>query len=299
MLNKNLTLIIYERLLREGGNAFSDVNPITLEDFQATWPSIKNDLKMMGCTKIEFIGTTGKKPVMGDVDLAVEYQGTRDEFFDMSKSLFGEDSVEKVGSNIVSIRYPVKTNGNVEDGNYVQVDVMMGKVSYLTWSRFGSSPIKGHPDHSPVKGVARNVLLNVINRFMAEKIFPNKQTELDRTRYSVDFDKGLFKVTQTKRNKDPKKSSLKDWRTLERELISDEPDIITQVMFGKNVKANDVRTLEGLVKVLKSSLLTKSRAREILAAFVSEMHDLVAKVPHVLGDNPEQALNYIEQVTNN
>ncbi len=285
-----------QHLLREGGHAFSDVKPIALEDFQATWPTLKDDLKTLGCTKVEFIGTTGKKPIMGDVDLAAEFPGERDELFDMAKDMLGADSVAKVGPNIVTLRYPVKVKGGGVSGDYVQVDVMLGKASYLTWSRFGTSPVQGHADYSPVKGVVRNVLLNIINRFAAEKTFPGKQMELDRTRYSVDFDKGLFKVVQTKRNKDPKKPPLKDWRTLERELISDEPDAIVQVMFGKGVKSGDIRTLEGLVAALKKSPTLKSQAREILASFASEMRELVTKTPHMLGDNPEQSLDYIDQV---
>lgn len=282
------------RLLKEGGAAFEDVKPVTLADFQATWPHIKDDLKTLGATRVEFIGTTGKKPIMGDVDLAAEFPGTRDELFDMAKDMFGADSVSKVGPTIVTIRYPVHAKGGGLTGDHVQVDVMLGKTSYLTWSRFGTSPDKSHPDYSPVKGVVRNVLLNVINRFAAEKTFPGKQTELDRTRYSVDFDKGLFKVVQTKRGKNPKKP-LSDWKTVERELISDDPDVIAQVMFGKGTKAQDIRTFEGLAAALRKGPL-KAQAREILATFAGEMRELVAKTPHMLGDNPEQALDYIDQV---
>lgn len=285
-----------QHLLREGGHAFADVKPVALADFQSTWPHIKDDLKTMGCTKVEFIGTTGKKPIMGDVDLAAEFPGTRDELFDMAKDMFGADSVAKVGPNIVTIRYPVHAKAGGLSGDYVQVDVMLGKASYLTWSRFGTSPTQGHADYSPVKGVVRNVLLNVINRYAAETTFPGKQTELDRTRYSVDFDKGLFKVVQTKRGKDPKKPPLKDWRTLERELVSDDPDAIAQVMFGKGTSASDIRTFEGLVAALRKSPTLKAKAREILMSFASEMRELVAKTPHMLGDNPDQALDYIDQV---
>lgn len=282
------------KLLKEGGHAFADVKPIALDDFKATWPHIKDDLKTLGCTKVEFVGTTGKKPVMGDVDLAAEFPGTRDELYDMAKDMFGAGSVDKVGPNIVTISYPVHAKGGGLTGDKVQVDVMLGKASYLAWSRFGTSPVQGHADYSPVKGVVRNVLLNVINRFAAEKTFPGKQTELDRTRYTVDFDKGLFKVVQTKRGKNPSKP-LSDWKTVEREMVSDDPDVIASVMFGKGTKAHDIRTFEGLVAALKKGPL-KSMAREILATFAEEMRGLVKKTPHMLGDNPDQALDYIDQV---
>lgn len=284
-----------QHMLNEGGHAFSNVKPIALEDFKATWPHIKEDLKTLGCTKVEFIGTTGKKPVMGDIDLAVEFPGDREELLGLAQDMFGADSVDKVGPSIVTISYPVHAADGGLNGDHVQVDAMMGKTSYLKWSRFGTSPTEGHSDYSPVKGVVRNVLLNVINRFTAEKTFPGKQSELDRVRYSVDFDKGLYKVVQTKRNKDPKKAPLKDWRTLDREHVSDDPDTIASVMFGKGVKANDIRTFEGLVSALRLSPHMRAQAKEILASFASEMHALVEKSPHVLGDNPEQSLDYIDQ----
>lgn len=285
-----------QHLLREGGHAFSDVKPIALEDFKETWPHIKEDLMTMGCTKVEFIGTTGKKPVTGDVDLAAEFPGTRDELFDMAQDMLGAGSVEKVGGNIVTMRYPVHAKGGGQTGDFVQVDVMLGNTKYMAWSRFGTSTIPSHADYSPVKGVVRNVLLGVINRFASEVQFPGKQTELDRVKYNVDFDKGLYKVTQTRRNKDPKKPPVKDWKTVEKELISDDPDVITSVMFGKGVKAQDIRRFEDLVAVLRKSPQLKKMAREILVTFAQEMRELVAKTPHMLGDNPEQSLDYIDQV---
>ena len=284
-----------DHLLKEGGHAFANVKPIALEDFKATWPHIKDDLKTLGCTKVEFVGTTGKKPVMGDVDLAAEFPGERDELFSMAQDMFGAGNAEKVGGNIVTISYPVHAQGGGQTGDRVQVDVMLGKASYMAWSRFGTSPVQGHADYSPVKGVVRNVLLNVINRYAAEVQFPGKQTELDRTRYTVDFDRGLFKVTQTKKGKDPRKP-LKDWKTVDRELISDDPDTIAKVMFGKGVSAHDIRTFEGLVDALRKAPQLKAKASEILAEFAGEMRVLVSKTPHMLGDNPEQSLAYIDQV---
>jgi hypothetical protein len=279
------------RLLREGGHAFDNVGPISLQDFRSVWPQLKADLMALGCTKVEFIGTTGKKQLMGDIDLAAEYPGTRDELYAAAVDMFGKSSVEKIGSNIVSISYLVPSSGT-----HVQVDVMMGKVGYMTWSRFGTSPDPGHVDYSPVKGVGRNVLLNVINRFAAAQQFPGQQTDLDRTRYSVDFDKGLFKVVQTKRNKTPGKPPLKDWRTVERELVSDDPNKIASVMFGKGVKADDLRRIEDVAAALRRSPLLNRLAPEILATFAQEMRELVAKTPHMLGDDPDSALRYIDMI---
>lgn len=279
-------------LIREGGHAFEGVGPIELEDFRDTWPAIQTDLRALGCTKIVPIGSTGKKLLMGDVDLAAEYPGSRDEFFDSASDVFGRDSVAKVGSNIVTVRYPVKGHRD----QFVQVDVMLGDPKYLAWSRYGTSPVKGHPDYSPVKGVVRNVLLNTINRFAAAKVFPGQQTNTDRVRYSVDFDSGLFKTTQTRRPSKPGAPPLKAWKTVSREMVSDDPDEIVQVIFGRGWTAHDLRSFEDVVEALKSSPELSGQASEILRTFAEEMRELVKTTPHMLGDDPEAALKYIDRV---
>ena len=274
------------RRLAEGGGSFNDVKPISLGDFEHIWVVLEADLEMLGCTDIETIGSTGKKPVMGDIDVAAKFEGGAPALFDAAIKVFGKDSVKRVGGNVVSVRY-------LTDVQPVQVDIMVGDPTYMRWGRAGASSIKGHPDYSPVKGVGRNILLNVINRWVTQSMLPGKQNETDRTRYAIDFDRGLFKVTQTKRNaKDPNKLN-KDWKDVNRELVSDDPDAIVELMFGPGTKASNLKTFDGVVTALKKSPKLKKHAREILETFADEMHEMVAKNPDMLGDNGEEVLDYI------
>lgn len=285
-----------QHMLHEGGHAFSDVMPISLDDFRVTWPHILDDLRTLGCTKIEPIGSTGKKQIMGDIDTAAEFPGTPAELFELASDMFGINSVRKVGGNTVTISYPVYVAKGGQTGNHVQVDVMLGKVSYLSWSRFGTSPHEEHIDYSPLKGVARNILLGVVNRYLSKQQF--ETNELDRTRYNIDFDNGLYKVVQTRRNKIPTKPPTKDWRVLSKELLSDDPNAISQAIFGQNYRANNLRKFEDVVNAIKTSDKTKHLAREIFIAFNSEIQDIVFKMPNVLGDNPERSLSYIKSLLN-
>jgi hypothetical protein len=275
--------------LNEGGHAFSDVKPVTLEDFEEVWPQLRSDVEAMGATDVEHVGSTGKKPVMGDIDLAIKFDGNFDDLFHAAKTYFGDKNVMKVGGSVVSIRYGI-------DDEPFQVDLMMGNPTYLRWSRFGTSTTQGHPDYSPVKGVVRNVLLNAINRETASMTFPGKQSELERVRYSIDFDRGLFKVIQTKRGKDPDEKPLKNWKTVNRTFVSDDPDVIVGMMFGDNVVADDVRTFEGLVAALRGSRQLRQVAPMILNNFTQEIRDLVLKTPEMLGDDPKRVLSYINRV---
>lgn len=285
-----------QRLLHEGGHAFSDVKPIELGSFKATWPHLKDDITDLGATKVEFIGTTSKKQVMGDVDLVVEFPGGRDELHDLARDMFGPTNVKKVGSNVVTLRYQTYDASDTPTGEFCQVDLMVGQSKYITWSRFGPSPDRAHPDFSPVKGVVRNVLLNTINRFAAAKLFPGKTTELDRVKYVVDFDRGLFKVTQTRRSKASGKLPTKDWRTVDSELVSDDPDQVVQAMFGRGYKAADLRRFEDVVSALRSSPLLADIAGAVMTTFAREMKELVAKTPHLLGDDPDGSVEYIERI---
>ena len=294
-IGETLIRNVFRRILIEGGHAFSDVEPIALEKFKETWPHIKKDLEKMGCTEITFIGSTGKKALMGDVDLAAAFAGTREEFYARAEKILGADSLQKIGSNIVTMRYPVKDAGGVELGEYVQVDVMLGNPSYLSWARFGTSTIQGHKDYSPVKGVVRNALLNTVSRIISEKEFPGEESNLDRTRYSIDLDKGLFKVTQTKRNKIPGKPPTKEWKTLDKVFVTDDPEKIVEIVLGKGIKAKDIRRFEDFVAKIMTSPL-RNLSSQIFEDFIVGIRNVVEKTPQVLGKDPEQVLEYIEQV---
>jgi hypothetical protein len=190
-LGERLVRGFLKNMLLEGGKSFSDVSPVTLEALNATWDRLRDDLTAMGVADIRPIGTTFKKPIMGDVDLAVKFPLGKDELMILASELLGPENVKKSGADVLSVRYPIYDKQGRETGDFMQVDLMIGNPDYITWARFGPSPVKGSIDYSPVKGLVRNILFAVINRYAAERIFPGKSTELDRVKYAVDFDKVL------------------------------------------------------------------------------------------------------------
>ena len=263
---------------------FADVRPITLERFHAEWPQLKRDLEAIGLRGLEPIGSTGKKLVMGDVDVACWFSGSNEEAFKAIAQRFGKHTTRRVGGSIVSICY------GADDPIY-QVDVMLGNPIYLKWARFGSSQDESHHDFSPVKSVGRNVLLNVITRFISETKWPS-DSPLDRVRWSIDFDAGLYEVAQTKQGKT---RVLKDWKTTWRYFVSSDPNAIAKKVFGMGASAASTQTFEGVVAALSRSRW-KKLAPQILQTFATEMRELVAKTPDLLGDEPENVLSYIDNV---
>jgi len=264
-------------------NRFDTIEPITLEMFEREWPQLQRDLAMAGLTDPEPIGTTGKKQLMGDIDVACKFKGTPEEAYEAIAQHFGKHNTRRVGGNIVSVCY------GAEDPGY-QVDIMLGDPTYLRWARAGTSEDPKHPDYSHVKNVARNVLLNVITRFASEEKWPSV-SPLERYRWCIDFDMGLFEVKQTKRGKNGR--VLKDWKTNCRFRVSSDPDTIVHKVFGKKASAQDTRTFEGVVVALFRSRW-KKLGPQIMLTFASEMRELVTKTPRLLGDEPEKALEYID-----
>lgn len=253
-LAKKLTAETYEhRRLLEGGNAFPDVEDVSYDDFSSLWSDIVERLASIGITKISPIGSTGKKSVMGDIDVAIEVPAA----FDIADSLkreFGAENVKVFGKTTYSIRWP-------HNDGFVQVDLMSGKLSYMRWSRFGVGDNEG--PKIPVKGVFRNILLNTLARMSSMR-------ELDdgrRERLVIDFDKGLFKKVERR----TRGGNWTDDKTSPRELISDDPEEILQILLGVTTH---VETFQDLVLAIKKSPKVGHIADDIFDEYLTNVSDV-------------------------
>jgi len=263
------------RLMAEGGHSFSDVGPVTRAGLQAAWPEIEGLLVRAGALKITPIGTTWKKDPMGDVDLAMEHAGGREGLYAALVAARPGIELRRVGSNIVSIAFPLESGA-------VQVDAMVGDVGLLGWTRYGPSPVKGHPEYSTVKGVVRNMLLDVIARHASGRAFPGKQGELDRERYVVDSDRGLHRVVQARRPN--KQGGHTAWRTVERELVTDRPDELVSVLLGPGHRAQALRRFEELAAALRRSETFASELDQMAEELVEKLRERVKeRGPDALG----------------
>lgn len=288
-------------LLKEGGHAFTDTGPIRLEVLRDVWETMKADIESLGVTNIKPIGTTFKKFVMGDVDLAVSFSGTREELYDNAVDMWGSQNVTKVGNNIVSINFPVDSSKlDDNDPRYVQVDMMIGDVNYLSWSRYGTSNIKTHKEYSPVKGAIRNVLLNTVARVISSHLVPQDPSGHVVKKFIVDSDNGLQVVVKTNLGKiDPstgKPRVLKGWKTVERENISNDPDKVVSTLFGKKLKASDVLTVADVIKHVKTSPKLAPYKQEILQAIADDIERVAVAEPRYFEDDPNSAVEYVKSL---
>jgi hypothetical protein len=277
---KGNTKLSMESRLLEGGHALDNMKPVPLSNFENEFPRLIKLLKRIGAQKIVPVGSTGKKPLMGDIDLAVETDLSIEDFQSKLEKLIGNDNVTR-NATVISFAHDF-------DGILGQVDLMFGKTSYLSWSRAGTDPRK-----TPFKGVARNLLLNILAKTLSEKVFEKQSSEFYKKRYIVDMDKGLFINTQTKLSKDGK--PLKDWKNVEKQFVSDDPQEIVSVLLGKDFTVEDTLTFDSLVNAISRSPLVKKYAQLIVRQFVDSVREAAKRRPEILGPKTIELMNQVEQ----
>jgi hypothetical protein len=160
--------------LLEGGNVFKDAdgNPLTGRINQSDVPATVQWLEAL--TGLEFprerwLGSTGRKPTSGDMDMAVDASEISKEQLTAKLTQWaishGQDPkawVKKAGE--VHLRTPI--NGRPENG-YVQTDFMF--FPNLDWGQF----YYGGADDSAYKGMNRNVLMSSIAKQLGLKVGAN------------------------------------------------------------------------------------------------------------------------------
>lgn len=160
--------------LLEGGNVFKDAQgqPLTQRINQADVPATIAWVERV--TGLEFpqdrwLGSTGRKPTSGDLDLAVDVNdATKDQLaahlteFITSNGLDPREWVKKAGE--VHLRTPIAGDPN---RGYVQTDFMF--FPNLDWGTF----YYGGSEGSAYKGMNRNVLMSSIAKSMGFKVGAN------------------------------------------------------------------------------------------------------------------------------
>ena len=141
-------------IILEGGNVFKDekgtalTKRINLADVK---PTVKYLESLTGLPLLDnMLGSTGKKPTSGDLDLAVDAKKhTKDEVYNklIAKGVDQKD-LAKSGD---SVHYKCPINGDPMNG-YVQVDLMFGDPKWQQFALNASSD-------SEFKGVHRAILL--------------------------------------------------------------------------------------------------------------------------------------------
>jgi hypothetical protein len=204
--------------LTEGGNIFkdSDGKPVTQRinqtDVKSTiaWLEQLTGLELQDNT----LGSTGRKPTSGDLDLAVDANLiNKDQLAQMltqwaqGNRFKPEEWVRKSG---ISVHFKTPINGRPDQG-FVQTDFMFLKD--VPFSKF----ILSAPADSQYRGLDRNVLINSMAKSMG---------------YKLSQVAGL--MTRTEPN----------------QLITNDPDELAKILLNKRATADDLHSVETIVAAL-------------------------------------------------
>jgi hypothetical protein len=223
--------------LHEGGNIFKDASNraltqrINQTDVKSTiaWLEQLTGMDLQDAT----LGSTGRKPTSGDLDLAVDAnEFTKEQMvaqltqWAQINKLKPEEYIRKSG---ISVHFKTPINGRPDSG-YVQTDFMFLKD--VPFSKF----ILSAPADSAYRGQDRNVLMNSIAKSMG------------------------YKLNQT--------AGLQDRVT--NEIISNDPDAIAQILLNKRATRNDLHSVETIISALETDPEKDDKLRDAREHFARE-----------------------------
>ncbi len=265
-------MITFKQYIKEGGNAVKNVTHINQENVAATMSDIYNRLlPLLGLTTddIRLLGSTGKKKPgghSGDIDMAVfiESLGKKFNTSDPKEIFKGvlnaaskvSDSVKDLSSiGIVSLAYPIINTDGLQEGDRVQVDLMLS--DNLSWSEWiFYSPAEWE---SNFKGLYRNSALSAISHFAGRS-----GNDIEWKRKLLHFASGLHDVSFSKKGK--KDKILKNGKEVSRKFIAKDPQSVIDILLGPTFKAKDILTWNDVWLAISSpKFLWKAHKNNIIS----------------------------------
>ena len=292
----NEALKVFEIIL-EGGNAVPGVVRINQENVAQTLENIIKDLKKytpLNEKDVASLGSTGKKNPggsSGDIDLAVDFTKlikNKDATDIDGVLIYLKNLADKVsdrtklskGLGEVHLAYPIANVDGKQENEFVQLDFM--PTDNMKFSKFTYySPAEWE---SKYKGLHRNILLFAILKFSTLEILETgKDAEGNEVpavvrKVLLNMDKGISKVTQSFKGK--KGNITKGSKAIEREFLSNDPEVITTMAVGSDFKPKDIAIYDQLIKiVLSPTFIHKKDRDEILKEVATTFIRLGALFP--------------------
>lgn len=277
--------LIYEEtcksLIKEGGNAVPNVDRIKKGLINNTIKRFKDEIitPFLGFDpndSLFIIGSTGKKPDSGDIDIALDanilYKNSiiisLIKLNERCASLGYVSTINSMTFDMLHVAYPQQKNGK----KFVQIDLLLTKYPDFT-KFFMFSPSN---TESKYKGAHRNELLHAIARVISERpIKENKNEELVKwsqidvthdglyVQYKTLIDKDGIRLKYKNTDEDLEESYAKIYKTYP---ISHDPQYVIKFLIGNKYSFQDISTFEKLFNIIKNDKKFKYRnvSNEIL-----------------------------------
>lgn len=236
-----------DNVLLEGGAALK-TSPITQTAARKVLPEIIKQVSSalnLSSANIKQLGSAGKKPndddKSGDIDLAVKAEASDVEKALPELAFDGKTFKAMKGINVYSFAYDL-------GGSTVQVDLMpVSNVRYAEWaSQANELDLK-----DGLKGSHRNELYFAVVKHIDPQIIKRDEdgSTLIIKRYFYDLQKGLMLGTQTREGK---KKSGKNFKTVDKKVLTDDPIKVAHFLFGDAVTPDQVASFRGTLAAIES-----------------------------------------------
>lgn len=281
---------ILKSLIMEGGNAVPNVSRIKKNDISKTIKDFQKNIlsKVLGENLTDdlmfTLGSTGKKPDSGDIDLAIDsnkIKGTV--LFNLLKlnEVCAQDGyvscINTINYKMLHVAYPQKGFKN----KFVQIDVLFTDTPEFT-KFFMYSPSN---KESKYKGAHRNDLLHAISKISSyEPIYEDKQGNVLKWRQNDIKENGYFNVMKTLidsvGNRLKYKSTNEDLeegyaQEEESKLLTDDVNDVITELFGEKFKESDIDTFEKCFEIIESNedFKYKNLSEKILRECAKSLND--------------------------
>lgn len=211
-------------LLKEGGNVFQGTRRITKDEIFATLKQL--DKAFNYPLSQNLLGSTGKNPDSGDVDVAIDSSSMSRDSVKATAIQFADNDTSsvKVIGNAVHLKCPIWDKSGTKTSDFAQVDLNVSSFpEYLKWF-YASNEV------SPLKGRDRNILLSAVAK-----------------------QKGFAISNLGLRNR------------ITKDTISRDPKQIAKLILGKTATEKDIYTVPNIISKLKE-VYGEQKAREIASA---------------------------------
>lgn len=279
--------------LKEGGAATSDAGTVRIRrsDIPATI-KYASELSGIPVKDLHKLGSTGKTPDSGDIDLGVDvhkYDAER-VHARMIDKLGPKGGVFNKGTKVGSYAVPIK--GDPERG-LVQVDFMY--TPNTDWAKFA---YYSEGEGSKYKGAVRTILLMAVAAGLQEpgtdhfEFDPDSGDITVRAGRTLDLNAGLRRIFQHRPRNKKGDAYLKTMKTIPMEdfrkmfpdvpvkdgiITIEDPEKVVKMLFGRSVTSNDVRTAEQVLELIRKKF-DAAKQEEIFTKAKERASRLVGKM---------------------
>ena len=209
-------------------------SPIYLENISTTIDSINKiifePLNISSEHWTSDIGSVGKKPVSGDIDIAVDIEYCDTNMFVDHLKKNGFD-FKKTGGAIANIAFPIE---GTQKGEYVQVDFFPTKsLEFTKFARFSPTP-----EESKYNGGMRSDLLGILVKYCT-LLVNEKENKMSYISLKQD---GVYKTIRLIDNSNV--------RIGEDILITNKPEELIKIVFGDKYNIRHFNSVESIITLM-------------------------------------------------